>query len=87
MMKNAQQNAIEMRKISFPLSVPVVDILAETPPWQSEDELTRWRLAHKRFVAQASNRKLVNSKGSGHYIMKDKPNQVIQIIAKMYKAN
>ncbi|MCF0049065.1 alpha/beta hydrolase [Dyadobacter sp. LJ53] len=85
LMKNAQQNAIEMRKISFPSSVPLIEMLAETPPWQSEDELTRWRLAHKRFVAQAPNRKLIHIKGSGHYIMKDKPNQVIQIISKMYK--
>lgn len=85
LMKNAQQNAVEMRKISFPSSVPVIDILAENPPWESEEELKRWRIAHEQFVARKPNRKLIYSKGTGHYIMRDKPELVIDIISKMYK--
>ncbi|MDQ6481288.1 alpha/beta hydrolase [Dyadobacter sp. LHD-138] len=84
LMKNARQNAVEMRKISFPSTVPVIDILAENPPWESAEELRLWRLAHEQFVAKASNRKLINSKGTGHYIMRDKPEFVIDIVANMY---
>ena len=85
LMVNALQNAQEMRQVSFPKAIPVIDILAQTPPWESEDERLRWRQAQERFVAASPKRKLILAIGSGHYIMRDKPQFVLDAVAKMYK--
>lgn len=85
LMVNAYQNAKEMRQVSFPTTIPVIDIVAETPPHDTKEENDRWKQAQQKFVAAATNRQLIMASGSGHYIMRDKPDLVIRTITKLYQ--
>ncbi len=85
LMVNAYQNAKEMRQVSFPATITAIDIVAETPPWETKEENARWRQAQKQFVAASTNRKLIMATGSGHYIMRDKPELVIKTVSQLYQ--
>ena len=62
-----------MQRAPFPRAVPVVDVVAEHPPFASPPDVAAWQRAHRRFVAAAPNRRLVTAAGSGHYVMQDRP--------------
>jgi pimeloyl-ACP methyl ester carboxylesterase len=85
LMVNAYQNTREMRQVTFPSTIPVIDIVAETPPWKTAKENAQWHQAQKQFVAGSPSRKLIMAIGSGHYIMRDKPELVIKTITQLYK--
>ena len=73
-----------MRRAPFPRAVPVVDVVAEHPPFASPRDVTDWHRAHRRFVAAAPNRRLVTATGSGHYVMRDRPQLLVRTIAQFY---
>ena len=75
----------EMQQAPFPSTVPVVDIVAERPPFQSPQDISDWKRVHQQFVAAAPNRRLVNATGSGHYVMKDQPKLLIKTITQFYQ--
>ncbi|GAB2463215.1 alpha/beta hydrolase [Hymenobacter qilianensis] len=85
MLENAMEDKLEMAKSPFPASVPVVDVLAETPYGNSEAERAEWAQVHEQFVAAAPNRRLIKAAGSGHYIMSDRPELVVETIAQAYR--
>ena len=74
-----------MRRAPFPRAVPVVDIVAKHPPFASPRDVADWQRAHRRFVAAAPNRQLVTATGSGHYVMRDRPQLLVRTIAQFYR--
>ncbi|WP_233841773.1 alpha/beta hydrolase [Dyella sp. 2HG41-7] len=73
-----------MRKVTFPRSIPVIDIVSEHPPFPSEAERTRWERCHQQFASAAKNREGILAVGTGHYIFHDNPALVINAIVKAY---
>jgi pimeloyl-ACP methyl ester carboxylesterase len=72
------QTVERMRKVEFPESIPCLVIAAERPPRQAgPDEAEQWKRVHEHFAAAASNRKIITVAGSGHFVMRDKPREVI----------
>ena len=85
MLANVVKDQQEMQQAPFPPTIPVVDIVADHPPFQSPQDITDWKRAHQAFVAAAPNRQLVKAVGSGHYIMNDRPQLLIQTITQFYQ--
>jgi len=76
-------SAATLRATRIPRGLPIIDIVAEKS-WLSTDEaLTRWRAAHSQFVAADPARTSVFAAGSGHHVMRDKPDLVIGAIGRM----
>lgn len=73
-----------MRKVAFPTSIPVIDIVSENPPFPSEVERQHWEQCHQQFVAAAANRVGILATGTGHYVFHDNPVLVINAIVKAY---
>ncbi|UOG73129.1 alpha/beta fold hydrolase [Hymenobacter tibetensis] len=73
-----------MRKVSFPASIPVIDLVAEAPFSPKPEEAARWRTCHKEFTAASPNRESITAYGCGHYIFLDNPALVVSAIAKAY---
>jgi pimeloyl-ACP methyl ester carboxylesterase len=87
LMRDFTDNIYVMRKTTFPANIPVVDIVAEKTHFIDSTDIKDWDECHKRFVADAPNRKLIIAKGSGHYIYFDKPELTIKEIVKTYLEN
>jgi pimeloyl-ACP methyl ester carboxylesterase len=77
------ETARVVRSATLPASTPVIDITAERS-WVSTPEAHEmWRRAHAMFVAESSAREAVFAAGSGHNVMRDQPNVVIDAITRM----
>ncbi|HEY0307373.1 MAG TPA: alpha/beta hydrolase [Acidobacteriaceae bacterium] len=72
-----------VRVVDIPPKLPVIDIVAEKTWVDTPDELTAMRKAHADFVAASPAREAVFAKGSGHYVMRDRPDLVIAAIDRM----
>ncbi|MBN4066782.1 alpha/beta fold hydrolase [Simkania negevensis] len=72
-----------MRKVQFPTAIPIIDIVAEKPPFEAVEDTTAWKHTHKEFVQSAANRKMVIANDSGHFVMTDKPALVAVEIVSM----
>ncbi len=79
------QLVAEMHQTVFPRTIPAVAIMADQPFYPTADETTRWRQAQQQFVAAAPNRKLLVAKGSGHYVMLDRPDLAVKTISTLYQ--
>ncbi len=78
-------SATTLRATRLPRGLPIIDIVAEKS-WLSTDEaLARWRAAHAQFVAEDRARSSVFAAGSGHHVMRDKPELVIDAIDHMVR--
>lgn len=75
--------AKRLQSVSVPEHLPIIDILAETPWVTNEQILSQVRKAHADFVAASPYRTSVFASGSGHNVMKDKPEYVIEAVADM----
>ncbi len=74
-----------MRKTVFPVTIPVIDLIAGIPfTWMTEEEWQEWQISHENFVDALSNRKGITAYGSSHYIFKDNPALIINTIVKAY---
>lgn len=77
-----------MKQTKFPPTIPVFDLVADTPIYYTdvtgEEEWQRWKNSHKNFVDAQSNRKGITAYGSGHTIFNDNPALVINTIVKAY---
>lgn len=73
-----------MKKTTFPLHIPVIDIVAERTPFEGTPDAERWKNCHRQFVKASSNRKGIIAYGSGHYIFREKPDLVFDAIVQEY---
>ncbi|MBO9545164.1 alpha/beta hydrolase [Caulobacter sp.] len=80
MMEAYADTAGAMRDVALPAALPVVDIVAERSWNETPAEGEAMRAAHKAFVAQSPNRRSVLATGSGHNVMQDRPDVVVEAI-------
>jgi pimeloyl-ACP methyl ester carboxylesterase len=73
-----------VRERPFPASVPVIDLVSDSPPFSSDKDISRWKNCHRQFVDAQANRQGITAYGTGHYIYKDNPPLVINSVVKAY---
>jgi pimeloyl-ACP methyl ester carboxylesterase len=80
------ESAARVREVTYPPSLPTIDILADRT-WvnSSFEEMLAVRLAHRAFVEASPAREAVFAKGAGHNVMRDRPDVVIDAIVRMVK--
>ncbi len=77
------ESARRVRAAGVSRDLPVIDIVAERS-WRSTPELNAaLAQAHAAFVAESPAREAVFAEGSGHNVMRDKPEIVIAAITRM----
>jgi pimeloyl-ACP methyl ester carboxylesterase len=74
-----------VRAVGFPPGIPVIDIVAEHSWGDTEEENAGMRRAHEAFVAASPARELVVAARSGHYVMRDRPDAVLDAIMRMVR--
>lgn len=65
--------------------LPILNIMAETGPFDSISDNERFQSDQRSFVKEGSNRMLLHAKGSTHNIPLDQPQLVIDQIVSFYK--
>jgi pimeloyl-ACP methyl ester carboxylesterase len=70
--------------LEYPASLPTIDIVAEHSWGATPEQNDSMRRVHAEFVAAApETREAVLADGSGHYVMRDRPDVVLEAIALM----
>jgi pimeloyl-ACP methyl ester carboxylesterase len=78
------QNTVElMKKMPFPATIPVIDLVSETN-FPDSVRAARWRHCHRQFADAQPNREGITAYGCGHVIFNDNPSLVINAIVKAY---
>lgn len=77
------ETAKRVREVTFPQSLPTIDIVPDWTWVSTFDELLALRLAHKSFLAASPAREAVFAKSSRHNVMRDRPDVVIDAIVRM----
>jgi pimeloyl-ACP methyl ester carboxylesterase len=72
-----------MRAVPMPINLPVIDIVAEHSWGDSDEENAAMKQAHAAFVAASPARVALPAAGSGHYVMRDQPELVIDAITRL----
>ncbi|AEV39602.1 hypothetical protein PSE_p0020 (plasmid) [Pseudovibrio sp. FO-BEG1] len=75
--------AQRMGSVTIPQHLPVIDIVAEASWVKDEKVVAQMHKAHADFTAASPTRTSVFAKGSGHNVMQDKPEYVIEAIKRM----
>ena len=79
-------NVAVINKMSFPLNIPVIDVVSGNPPFNDSVETSDWRQCHKDFVSGSSYRTGITAYGCGHYIFFDNPSLIVNAIVKAYSS-
>jgi pimeloyl-ACP methyl ester carboxylesterase len=77
-------NIEQMRKFTFPTTMPVTDFVSDFPPFKDSTDINDWKRSHREFAATSSNRTGILASGCGHFIFNDNPPLVINVIVKVY---
>lgn len=72
-----------LRRVDLPAAMPVIDIVAERTWVETPEEISAIRQAHRDFVAASLRRRAVFAEGSGHHVMRDRPDVVLAAIAEV----
>jgi pimeloyl-ACP methyl ester carboxylesterase len=72
-----------VRAATFPPALPTIDIVAEHSWGETDDENAAMQRAHAAFVAASPAREAVLATGSGHHVMRDRPDVVLDAIARI----
>jgi pimeloyl-ACP methyl ester carboxylesterase len=75
-----------VRNVSFPGTVPAIDLVADNPPFSDSADITDWKACHRQFASASANRTGITAYGCGHFIFKDNPQLVILSIIDVYSA-
>ena len=70
----------DFHTMHWPNSIPATVIISEHPPFPDPTDDALWTQDHLQFARTASNRSAVIAKGSGHIIMADRPDVVLQAV-------
>lgn len=81
-----EQTIAEMKKVSFPTTIPIIDIVAgrQYDAFNDSTNITRRLAAHKNFVANNLNRTAITAHECGHYVFFFNPTLVVQNIVKLF---
>ena len=71
--------------MTWPASIPTTVIVSEHPPLASPAENQAWIDAHRAFAQAAPNRRYVLAEKSGHIIMADRPDVVIDTVTAAFE--
>lgn len=77
------ETARRVRATPIPLSLPVIDIVAERTWVESPEEVAAARREHAAFVAASPARESIFATGSGHYVMRDRADLLLEAISRM----
>jgi pimeloyl-ACP methyl ester carboxylesterase len=84
LMRAYPETARRLRTVEYPASLPTIDIVAEHSWGATPEQNDSMRRVHAEFVAAApETREAVLADGSGHYVMRDRPDVVLEAIALM----
>ena len=76
--------AVRLRGVEYPVDLPTIDIVAERSWGATPAENEAMRRVHAEFVAAApETREAVVAEGSGHYVMRDRPELVLDAITRL----
>ena len=71
------------RRVTIPEALPVIDVVAEDTWGDTPEEQEATRRAHAAFVAASPSRTAVLAEGSGHNVMRDRPDVVVDAVTRM----
>jgi pimeloyl-ACP methyl ester carboxylesterase len=74
-----------MRAVAFPPALPTIDIVAERSWGDTDEDNAAMRRVHAAFVAASPARVAVLATGSGHHVMRDQPELVVDAITRMLR--
>lgn len=77
------ETAQRVRSSPLPMSLPVIDIVAERTWVDSPEEVAAIRRAHTAFVETSGAREAVFARGCGHYVMRDQPDLVVEATVRL----
>ena len=84
LMRAYPDTARDVRAVDYPTTLPTIDIVAERSWGETTDDNNDMHRVHADFVAAAPEaRELVLARGSGHYVMQDRPEVVLDAVARM----
>jgi pimeloyl-ACP methyl ester carboxylesterase len=72
----------EFHAMQWPTSVPTTVVVAEHPPLPTSAENNKWIEEHRKFAQAAPNRDFVLAQGSGHIVMNDRPDIVVNAVVR-----
>ena len=72
-----------LRQVDIPADTPTIDIVAEHTLAETPEAISSLRRVHRDFVAASPHRHAVFAEGSGHHVMRDRPDLVLDAIAQM----
>lgn len=70
-------------QVDIPAATPTIDIVAERTWVETPAEIEAFRRAHRDFVAGSPHRRAVFAEGSGHHVMRDRPDLVLDAVAQL----
>ncbi|MEM6804500.1 MAG: alpha/beta fold hydrolase, partial [Bacteroidota bacterium] len=80
-----EQTVRNVRKLSFPDHIPIIDLVAEHPPeFSLESDRDRWKAHHQKFADASPNRKGIMAYDCRHYLHYDNPALLINSIVALY---
>ena len=80
---NLQNTVGLMKKMPFPATIPVIDLVSEFN-FPDSANATRWKDCHRQFANAEPNRQGITAYGCGHIIFRDNAFLVISAIVKAY---
>lgn len=85
LMEAMQATRRKFEVLSVSPIMPLIDIVADRSTFKGSDQQSdaEWLKAHANFVANNPNREAVFAAGSGHKVMLDKPDIVVDAIGRM----
>lgn len=78
--------AARLTAVEIHAAIPVVDIVAQRTWVDTPEEVEAIQQAHREFVAASPQRTAVFAEGSGHHVMRDRPEVVLDAIGKVVAA-
>lgn len=82
---NMERNSDFVRLIPIKPGLPILNVMAETGPFDSVSDNERFQSDQRSFVQEGSNRVLLHAKGSTHNIPLDQPQLVIDQVVLYHK--
>jgi pimeloyl-ACP methyl ester carboxylesterase len=75
--------AARVRQVDIPAAIPTIDIVAENTWVDTPEEISAHRQVHRDFAAASPAREAVFADGSGHHVMRDRPDLVLDAVARV----